>query len=78
MLRQESPADYVIATGEPHSVQELCQIAFARAGLRWEEHVVQDPALVRPAEVDHLQGDARKAKRVLGPSAARGDVGNRS
>jgi GDPmannose 4,6-dehydratase len=66
MLRQESPADYVIATGETHSVQELCEIAFARAGLRWEEHVVQDPALVRPAEVDHLQGDASKAKRVLG------------
>ncbi len=66
MLQQPTPADYVIATGEPHSVQELCEIAFARAGLRWEDHVVQDPALVRPAEVDHLQGDASKAKRVLG------------
>ncbi len=66
MLQPETPADYVIATGEPHSVQEVCEIAFARAGLRWEDHVVQDPALVRPAEVDHLQGDASKAKRVLG------------
>jgi GDPmannose 4,6-dehydratase len=66
MLQQPTPADYVIATGETHSVQELCEIAFAAAGLRWAEHVVPDPALVRPAEVDHLQGDASKAKRVLG------------
>ncbi len=66
MLQQPRPDDYVIATGEPHSVQELCQVAFAAAGLRWEEHVSTDPALIRPAEVDQLQGDASKAKRVLG------------
>jgi GDPmannose 4,6-dehydratase len=66
MLQQPRPEDYVIATGETHSVRELCTIAFARVGLRWEEHVVVDPKFVRPAEVDLLQGDASKAKRVLG------------
>jgi len=66
MLQQPTPDDYVIATGETHSVQELCEIAFARAGLRWQDHVSVDPTLVRPAEVDLLQGDAAKAKRVLG------------
>lgn len=66
MLQQESPDDYVIATGETHSVRELVQIAFERAGLNWREHVVEDPALKRPAEVNLLQGDASKAKRVLG------------
>ena len=66
MLQQPTPDDYVIATGETHSVQELCEIAFARAGLRWQDHVSVDPKLVRPAEVDLLQGDAAKAKRVLG------------
>lgn len=66
MLQQATPDDYVIATGETHSVQELCEIAFARAGRRWQDHVVLDPKLVRPAEVDLLQGDASKAKRVLG------------
>ncbi|HTX51918.1 MAG TPA: GDP-mannose 4,6-dehydratase [Candidatus Baltobacteraceae bacterium] len=66
MLLQPTPDTYVVATGETHSVQELCEIAFAHVGLRWQDHVVQDPALVRPAEVDLLQGDASKAKRVLG------------
>jgi GDPmannose 4,6-dehydratase len=66
MLQQQSPDDYVIATGETHSVRELVQIAFARAGLDWRGHVVEDPALTRPAEVNLLQGDASKAKRVLG------------
>jgi GDPmannose 4,6-dehydratase len=66
MLQQPQPDDYVIATGETHSVQELCELAFARAGLNWREHVVVDPAFVRPAEVELLQGDAAKAKRVLG------------
>ncbi|MEK7205730.1 MAG: GDP-mannose 4,6-dehydratase, partial [candidate division NC10 bacterium] len=51
MLQQPAPDDYVIATGETHSVQELCEIAFARAGLRWQDHVSVDPTLVRPAEV---------------------------
>ncbi len=66
MLQQPTPDDYVIATGATHSVQELCELAFARAGLNWQDHVVVDPALVRPAEVELLQGDASKAKRMLG------------
>jgi GDPmannose 4,6-dehydratase len=66
MLQQSQPDNYVVATGEAHSVQDLCELAFARAGLRWQDHVVVDPALVRPAEVDALLGDASKAKRVLG------------
>jgi GDPmannose 4,6-dehydratase len=66
MLQQPTPDDYVIATGETHAVRELCEIAFTRVGLDWEKHVVVDPKLVRPAEVDLLQGDAAKAKRVLG------------
>jgi GDPmannose 4,6-dehydratase len=65
MLQQRQPDDYVIATGETHPVRELCEIAFARVGLKWQDHVVVDPKLVRPAEVDYLQGDASKAKRVL-------------
>ena len=66
MLQQPQPEDYVIATGQTHAVRELCEIAFARVGLNWQEHVVVDPKFVRPAEVDVLQGDASKAKRVLG------------
>jgi GDPmannose 4,6-dehydratase len=66
MLQQPHADDYVVASGETHSVRELCQTAFAHAGLDWEKHVVVDPALVRPAEVDLLIGDASKARRVLG------------
>jgi len=66
MLQQGSPDDFVIATGETHSVQEFCALAFARLGLDWRRHVIVDPTLVRPADVDLLQGDATKAKRVLG------------
>jgi GDPmannose 4,6-dehydratase len=66
MLQQPKPDDYVVATGETHSVAEFCQLAFARAGLEWESRVVLDPTLVRPAEVDRLVGDASKARRVLG------------
>ncbi|RPI00563.1 MAG: GDP-mannose 4,6-dehydratase [Zetaproteobacteria bacterium] len=66
MLQQPQPDNYVVATGEMHSVQDLCEVAFARAGLEWKDHVVVDPALVRPAEVDVLLGDATKAHRVLG------------
>jgi len=66
MLQQPQPDNYVVATGETHSVQELCERAFARAGLNWKDHVVVDRALVRPAEVDSLLGDATKARRVLG------------
>jgi GDPmannose 4,6-dehydratase len=66
MLQQPQPDNYVVATGETHSVQELCERAFARAGLNWKDHVVVDRALVRPAEVESLLGDATKARRVLG------------
>jgi len=66
MLQQERPDDYVIATGQTHSVRELAEEAFGCAGLDWQKYVVQDPALIRPAEVDLLVGDATKAKRILG------------
>jgi GDPmannose 4,6-dehydratase len=66
MLQQDEADDYVIATGESHSVKELVEIAFAHAGLNWEQHVVIDPAFLRPAEVDHLIGDASKARAQLG------------
>ncbi len=66
MLQAEGPEDYVVSTGETHSVAELCEVAFAAAGLAWEDHVVVDPAFLRPAEVDLLVGDAAKARRQLG------------
>jgi len=66
MLQQEKPEDYVIATGVAHSVRDLIEIAFARVGLDWQKHVHVDPAFLRPAEVEHLLGDASKAKRELG------------
>ncbi len=66
MLQQEEPDDYVVATGETHSVQELVELAFAHAGLDWRKHVVVDPVLKRPAEVDLLLGDASKAHDKLG------------
>jgi GDPmannose 4,6-dehydratase len=66
MLQQDQPDDYVIATGVSHTVQQLVEMAFAHVGLEWKRYVQTDPALLRPAEVDHLIGDAAKAKRVLG------------
>jgi GDPmannose 4,6-dehydratase len=66
MLQQDEPDDYVVASEETHSVQELVEIAFAAAGLDWEEYVVVDPELKRPAEVDLLLGDAAKARATLG------------
>jgi GDPmannose 4,6-dehydratase len=66
MLQQDTPSDYVVATGLAHSVRECLEIAFDHAGLPVDDHVVIDPALRRPAEVEHLVGDASKAKRVLG------------
>src|SRR5712691_10976216 len=66
MLQQDRPDDYVIATGVSHSVRELVEIAFAHAGLDWQKYVRVDPALMRPAEVDHLLGDASKARAELG------------
>jgi GDPmannose 4,6-dehydratase len=66
MLQQDRPDDYVVATGETHPVRELCQLAFAAAGLDWEQHVVVDERFLRPAEVDLLVGDPAKAERTLG------------
>ena len=66
MLQQPEPDDYVVATGESHSVRELAEIAFRRIGRDWHAHVREDPSLKRPAEVDLLVGDASKAHRVLG------------
>jgi GDPmannose 4,6-dehydratase len=66
MLQQPAPDDYVVATGETHSVKELVEVAFKCVGLDWERYVKIDPAFLRPAEVDLLVGDASKAKRVLG------------
>ncbi len=66
MLQQEQPDDYVVASGETHSVQELVELAFSHARLNWRDHVVVDPALKRPAEVDLLLGDASKARKQLG------------
>ncbi len=65
MLQQDEPDDYVIATGVSHSVRELVEIAFGHVNLRWQDYVKTDPALLRPAEVDHLIGDPSKARRVL-------------
>ena len=66
MLQQDSADDYVIATGQTHSVRRFCEIAFEHVGLSWEDHVTIDEKFMRPAEVDLLIGDAAKAKRVLG------------
>jgi GDPmannose 4,6-dehydratase len=66
MLQQDEPSDFVVATGVAHSVRDLCQIVFERVGLDYERHVVDDPGFYRPAEVDHLLGDAARARAVLG------------
>jgi GDPmannose 4,6-dehydratase len=66
MLSQEKPEDYVISSDATHSVKEFVELAFRRAGLDWEQYVVVDPQFVRPAEVDHLQGDSAKARKKLG------------
>src|ERR1700674_498699 len=65
MLQRDQPDDFVVSTGETHSVRELCEIAFAHVGLDWNEHVVVDDKFLRPAEVDLLVGDATKAKTEL-------------
>jgi GDPmannose 4,6-dehydratase len=66
MLQRDEPADYVIATGREHSVREFVEIAFEHAGLDWEKYVTTDPTYLRPAEVDHLVGDASRARAELG------------
>jgi GDPmannose 4,6-dehydratase len=66
MLQQDTPEDYVISTGVSHSVRDLLKVAFDVVGLNWEDYVVVDPELVRPAEVDFLLGDSTKAREKLG------------
>jgi GDPmannose 4,6-dehydratase len=66
MLQQDTPEDYVVGTGETHTVQEFVEIAFAHAGLDWKKHVVIDPKFIRPAEVDLLLSDPSKANQELG------------
>ena len=66
MLQQERPDDYVVATGETHSVRDFLEEAFSHVGLRWQDHVKVDPKYFRPAEVDVLQGDPGKARAALG------------
>jgi len=66
MLQNEKPGDYVIATGQTHTVRHLLDVAFTRAGLNWHDHVELDPELLRPADVHHLKGDYSKARKELG------------
>jgi GDPmannose 4,6-dehydratase len=66
MLQQDAPDDYVVATGETHEVREFCEVAFQHVGLDYRDHVVQDERFMRPAEVDLLVGDPRKAEERLG------------
>jgi GDPmannose 4,6-dehydratase len=66
MLQQDVPDDYVVATGTSHSVREFVERSFARVDLDWQQYVEIDPTYYRPTEVDHLRGDASKARRVLG------------
>jgi GDPmannose 4,6-dehydratase len=76
MLQQDEPDDYVVATGETHSVREFCELAFSHVGLDYTDHVVTDDRYMRPAEVDLLIGDATKAKTKLGwqPSMSFADL----
>ncbi|MBV9099458.1 MAG: GDP-mannose 4,6-dehydratase [Candidatus Dormibacteraeota bacterium] len=78
MLQQPDPDDYVIATGEMHSIREFLELAFTRAGLDWRDHVGSDPRFFRPAEVDRLVGDASKARDKLGwtPTTTFKDLAN--
>jgi GDPmannose 4,6-dehydratase len=66
MLQHDEPDDFVIATGQTHSIRQFLEIAFGHVGLDWEEYVVQDPRFMRPAEVDQLIGDSSKARHLLG------------
>ena len=66
MLQQDQPQDFVIATGETHSVREFCEIAFEHVGLAWQDHVVIDERFFRPAEVDLLVGDPSRSAEILG------------
>jgi GDPmannose 4,6-dehydratase len=76
MLQQDQPDDYVIGTGQTHSVRELCEVAFGHLGLDYEDFVKVDPRFVRPAEVDLLISDPTKARTQLGwePTVSFGDL----
>ena len=69
MLQQERPDDFVVATGESHTVREVLDVAFGELDLDWKKHVEMDPRYLRPTEVDHLRGDPSKARRELGWTA---------
>jgi len=66
MLQQDKPCDYVIATGESHSIKDFLEIAFSRVDLDYRDYVMVDPQFVRPADVENLCGDSSKAQRELG------------
>jgi GDPmannose 4,6-dehydratase len=66
MLQQDKPDDFVVATGETHSVREFTELAFKCAGLNWKDHTVVDKIFYRPSEVNFLQGNPAKAKKILG------------
>jgi GDPmannose 4,6-dehydratase len=66
MLQQDQPDDYVVGTGQTHSIRELCEVAFSYLGLDWQDYVVVDPAFIRPADVELLIADPSKARRLLG------------
>jgi len=76
MLQQDTPDDYVVCTGETHSVREFCELAFGAVDLNYEDYVVVDPEFFRPAEVDLLVGDYAKAQEQLGwkPTTSFGDL----
>src|SRR5690606_17861097 len=65
MLQRDEPGDYVVATGQSRSVREFAEAVFGRLGLHWQDHIELDPRYLRPAEVEFLQGDPRKAETVL-------------
>jgi len=66
MLQQETPDDFVVATGKTHTIRELCEVAFDYVGLKWQDHVIVDDRFVRPTETGPLVGDASKARKILG------------
>jgi GDPmannose 4,6-dehydratase len=69
MLQQDQPDDYVVATGVSLSIRDFLNLVFGQLGMDWQEFVVVDPQYFRPAEVNHLEGDASKAQRILGWNA---------
>jgi len=66
MLQTETPDDYIVATGEPHSIKDFLHVAFRHVGLDWEKWVETDPSLMRPVEVGRLVGNSSRAREILG------------